>query len=316
MTSVLVTGATGFIGGQVSRDLLRQGHPVSCCARSAAKIGDARICVVPDIGNSTDWAAALVGVSTIIHTAGRAHVFRDTSQNPIDEFRRINRDGTLNLARAAAREGVKRLVFVSSIGVNGATARRPFNESDAPCPDGPYAVSKLEAEDGLWEIGAQTGMEITVVRPPLVYGPNCRGNFLRLLRLVASGIPLPLASSGNRRNLIGVRNLSDFLIQCGFREEAANQTFLVSDEECISTTELVQLIAQHLARKTRLFRIPTPVLFGIAALVGKQKVVDSLWGNLEVDGRMARARLNWKQPISLDDGIRETCEWFAAAALR
>jgi nucleoside-diphosphate-sugar epimerase len=236
---------------------------------------------------------------------------RETHTKPIDAFRKTNVDITLSTARIAARAGVKRFVFVSSIGVLGnSSGDRILSESDAPSPQEPYAVSKWEAEQALHQLSAELDLPVVIVRPPLVYGPNAKGNFLRLLKLVASGMPLPFGCINNHRSYVGLSNLCDFLLVCAFHSDAGNKTFHVSDEEDVSTSELVRMLANEMGRSRQIMRCPPWLLSTIAAAVGRQKDLERLTANLRVDSQLARNILGWRPKNSLPAGIAEMVLWF------
>jgi nucleoside-diphosphate-sugar epimerase len=236
---------------------------------------------------------------------------RDKSVNALEEYRRVNVHGTETLARAAAEQGVRRMVFVSTAKVNGeSTSGRPFTEGDPPDPQDPYAVSKCEAEEALRSVAAKTGIDVAIVRPPLVYGPGVRANFLRLMKLVERGIPLPLPDTKNRRSLIGVENLADFLVLCASHSGAANQTFMVSDGEDVSTRELVARLARDLGRLARFLPVPEFLVRLAARLARKEAAVNRLLGSFYVSSDKARQRLAWKPPVTLDIGLAATARWY------
>lgn len=247
------------------------------------------------------------GCDVVLHLAGRAHVMHEEALDPLGRFREVNTAGTLNLARQAAAAGVRRFVFASSIKVNGeeTAPNRPFRHDDAPRPADPYGVSKREAEDGLRALAATTGMEVVIVRPPLVYGPGVKANFLSLMRAVQRGLPLPLASvTGNRRSLVALDNLADLLITCVSHPAAAGQTFLVSDGEDLSTADLLRRMGRALHRPARLLPCPPPLLQMGATMLGKSAIGHRLLGNLQVDISHTRATLGWTPPITVDEGLR------------
>lgn len=312
---VLVTGADGFVGRTLVPALTRAGHDVRAAVRTARADGVPDAVAVGDIGPDTDWAAALAGVETIIHLAGRAHVTRKTEADPLPLYRRVNVEGTRRLAKAAATAGVRRLVFVSSVKVNGErTAERPFTEADDPAPEDAYGLSKWEAEQVL---GATAGgMETVVVRPPLIYGPGVRGNFMSLLRLCAKGWLLPLASVRNARSLIYVGNLADALVRVADHPAAAGQTFLVSDGEAVSVPELVRRIAAALGRSAHLLPVPPGLLRAGAALAGRPGAAARLLDSLVVDDRRIREILAWHPPFTMLEGLRETADWLRSPSSR
>ena len=307
---ILVTGANGYVGRAFcarARELVR---PVRVAVRQGASLPDAPhadLMTMGSIGSSTDWHAALTGCNTVLHLAARVHVMNDNAPDPLQAFREVNTLGTLQLARQAATAGVRRFVFVSSIKVNGeaTTHGSPFTASDAPAPEDPYGISKAEAEAGLRQIAAETGMQVVIVRPPLVYGPGVKANFAALVRALQRGLPLPLgAVTDNRRSLVALDNLVDLLITCMDHPDAANQTFLVSDGEDLSTTGLLQRLGQAMGRPARLIPVPPALLKLGAALIGKGDVAQRLLGNLQVDISHTRDTLGWTPPVRVDEGLR------------
>ena len=307
---ILVTGATGFVGNAVVQRLLAEdaSRRVVVAVRRDNQQWPERVLsrVTGDLEPSTDWSHALEGVSAVVHCAARVHVMADTAANPLDEFRRVNVQGTLNLARQAAAAGVRRFVFVSSIKVNGEASQsgHPFTADDVPAPLDDYGVSKMEAENGLREIAGQTGMEVVIIRPPLVYGPEVKANFAAMMRWLRRGIPLPLGAIHNQRSLVALDNLVDLIVTCLTHPAAANQTFLVSDGEDVSTTELLRRMGQAMGRPARLIPVPASWLKLAATLVGKPDVAQRLCGSLQVDIEKTRRLLGWTPPLSLDEGLR------------
>jgi nucleoside-diphosphate-sugar epimerase len=307
-TKVLVTGASGFVGRALCAELRQRGFVARAAVRNSAAVSRARAdtVIVGDIDGQTDWALALAGVDSVVHTAARVHVMRDTAADPLVEFRRVNVLGTLNLAKQAAAAGVRRFVFISSIGVNGwqTQSNRPFCESDAVAPHNAYALSKLEAEQGLYALAASTGMQVVVIRPPLIYGYQAPGNFATLLRAVKSGLPLPLGAVNNARSLVGLSNLLDFIVTCLVHAKAANQTFMVSDGQDVSTTVLIRAMAQAYGKWALLVPVPVWVLQAAARVLGKGEAVQRLCGNLQVDITKARTLLGWKPPVTFSEGLQ------------
>lgn len=266
---------------------------------------------IGEIGPDTDWRAALQGIYCVIHLAARTHVLDDRSTDSLADYRRINVQGTIRLAQQAAAAGVRRLVFLSSVKVNGeVTASKAYTEDDAPMPLDAYGITKHEAEQALHRISFDTGMEIVILRPPLVYGPGVKGNFLRLLRLINRGLPLPLASVRNQRSLIGVDNLVDAIITCMDAPAAAGKTYLVSDGEDVSTPELISKLAAGMNRPPRLLPCPVPLLHAGAALLGKSAAIARLTGSLTVDSTRIRRELGWQPRYSLDQGLNVTAQWY------
>lgn len=311
---ILVTGGTGFIGKALVKRLIGDGFPtrISIRRQGVTVPAGAQTVRVADLSPEIDWQAALEGISAVVHTAARVHVMEDKAADPLAEFRRVNVAGTLNLARQAAAAGVTRFVFVSSIKVNGEATElhRPFSANDEPAPLDPYGVSKMEAERGLYEIASQTGMEVVMVRPPLVYGPGVRANFASMMRWLRRGVPLPLGAIHNARSLVALDNLVDLLVICLTHPAAAGQVFLVSDGEDVSTTELLRRAAQAMGRSARLLPIPSTWLEGAAALLGRRNVAQRLCGSLQVDIEKTRQVLGWRPPLTLDEGLKKAVEGF------
>lgn len=311
---VLVTGANGFVGKALCRKLVDEGYGVRGAVRSeksALPSGVEKI-VVGDIDGNTDWSSALEGIDCVIHLAARVHVMRDESADPLSEFRKVNVEGTRKLAESAAAAGVRRLVYASSIKVNGeGTRSKPYTEDDRPNPQDPYGISKWEAEKILHDISAETGLEVVIIRPPLVYGPEVGGNFIRMLQWIAKGIPLPLDSVDNRRNLIYVGNLANALMLCSVHPEAKGKTFLVSDTESISTPELIRRIASTMHISPRLFGFPVSALGLLGKITGKSAEFSRLAGSLEIDSSRIRGQLGWTPPFTLEEGLTETIGWFS-----
>ena len=321
--SILVTGANGFVGSALCRRLRDAGMPVRAAVRdrlsipaSGSEHGRCDWMVLHDQSTDTETQQALDGVKAVIHLAARVHIMEDRAGDPLGEFRRINTDWTERLARAAARQGVRRFVFVSSIKVNGEESTVPFTEQDAPNPQDPYGISKWEAEQALAAVSSETGLEMVVVRSPLVYGPGVGGNFLQLLNVLRRGIPLPLALVENRRSLIFLGNLVDALMHCAQDTRAAGRTYLVSDGEDLSTPELIRRIAKASGVSARLWNVPLPLLRLVGQVLGKSMVIDRLLGSLQIDSSRIRRELDWHPPCSVDDGLAETAAWFSGVRER
>lgn len=313
---VLVTGATGFVGRAMVAQLQADGISVVAAVRhpGSGSAQGVREVVISDIGPATDWRPALAGVDAVIHLAARVHQMRETAPDPLLAFRSVNALGTAALARAAAASGVSRFVFVSSIKVNGEETApgRPYTERDAPQPLDPYGVSKSEAETTLREIATTTGMPSVIVRPPLVYGPGVRANFLSMTRWVARGIPLPLGGvTENRRSLVALGNLVSLLRLTLEHPGAAGETFLVSDGDDVSTAELLRRTARALGRRALLIPVPTGALQAAAGVLGRREVAQRLCSSLQVDIGKARSVLGWRPPLTLDDGLRRAVEGLA-----
>lgn len=313
--TVLVTGSTGFVGLAVCRQMVALGRSVRGAQRQpGATPGAWETAVVAPLSSQTDWTQALSGCQAVVHTAARVHVMSETAEDPLTEFRRTNVEGTLELARQAAAAGVRRFVYISSIKVNGeaTVANHPFTAYDMPAPQDPYGRSKLEAEQGLQRLADQTGLEVVTVRPPLVYGPGVKANFASLLRVLRLGMPLPLGSvTENRRSLVALDNLVDLLIACVEHPAAANQTFLVSDDEDLSTTHLLRRMGLALGKPARLLPVPPGWLMLGATVLGKSDVARRLLGNLQVDITHTRQTLGWTPPISVDVGLKRAVEGMA-----
>ena len=311
--SILVTGANGFVGRAMVARLRRDGAAVRAAMRTrqAENLNAAEVFCGLDIGGATDWAPALRGVETVIHCAARVHVMRDTGADPLQEFRRVNVQGSVNIATQAIEAGVKRFVFVSSIGVNGAeTFDRAFQADDAPAPHSPYAQSKLEAEVALRRLSAQFGIELVIVRPPLVYGPDAPGNFSTLIRAIHRGIPLPFGAVDNLRSLVALDNLVDLLALCGNHPAAAGQIFLVSDGEDVSTPTLLHRIASALGRSARLLPVPVLLLRGAARLLGRAGAAQSLCGSLQVNISKTRKLLRWSPTVGMEAALANTARQY------
>ena len=305
---VLITGSNGFIGKTLLLLLPTRAHKTVATVRVAPDDRNAPsyAVAISDIDAATNWSTALHGSDAVIHLAARVHVMRDTAIDPLAEFRRVNTEGTLNLARQAAAAGVRRFIFLSTIGVNGNSTShgKIFTETSASLPHDPYSVSKHEAEVGLRAISKSMGMEIVIIRPTLVHGSKAPGNFGKLTRLVAKSLPLPLASIQNRRSLVGIDNLVDFIITCLEHPAAANETFLVSDGEDLSTPDLIRRMAHSMNRPARLLPIPKSVLMAAATILGKRDMAQRLCGSLQVDISKSRTLLGWNPLVSVDEGLR------------
>jgi nucleoside-diphosphate-sugar epimerase len=314
---ILLTGATGFVGAGLAAALCRVTRfQVRALVRrtNIAHSGPIEWLRYSGLDDRAGINDAVKGVALVVHAAARAHILTEGERDPLAAFRRVNTEWTLQLAEQAAKSGVRRFVYLSSIKVNGeATAPgRPFSARDASAPSDPYAISKYEAESGLRELARATGMEVVIIRPPLVYGAGVKGNFLSMMRALHSGIPLPLGAVNNRRSLVALDNLLSMIERCLEHPAAANQTFLVSDGEDLSTTDLLRRTSEALGRQPRLIPIPVPILMAAAALVGKRHVAQRLCGWLQLDITDARAILGWDPPISVDDGLRAAAKHFMA----
>jgi len=306
---LLVTGASGFVGKALIAELAKHGIEVRCALRKHCLLpAGVESIILSSIDKDANWSAALREVNAVVHLAARVHVMNDNAGDPLTEFRKVNVDGTLNLAMQAAQAGVKRFIFISSIKVNGEAtqAGQPFTADDIANPQDPYAVSKFEAEQGLLKIAQETGMEVVIIRPPLVYGAGVKANFLSMMRAVKRGLPLPLGAIDNRRSFVYVENLVSLILKCIEHPAAANQVFLAADGEDLSTTGLLLACAKALGVKARLLPVPQKLIELGAALIGKQNVAQRLCGNLQIDISKAHRLLGWKPPFSVADGLKKT----------
>lgn len=303
---ILITGGSGFLGKSLIEELSSKDTNLVSVYRNKS-ITPRQGFLIDSLNSQTDWTNAFLEVDVVIHCAARAHIMKDQSQDPITSFREINTFGTLNLARCAAKDGVKRFIFISSIKVSGETTSLgcPFKSSDEPNPTDPYAISKFEAEEGLKAIAEETGMQVVIIRPPLVYGPGVKGNFASLMKFTTKGLPLPLgAITRNLRSIVSVENLVDLIITCIEHPDAANQIFLVSDDHDVSTAELLNEMARADDRSSRLVPVPASLMQFAANLLGKGAVAERLFGSLQVDIEHTKKVLNWSPPISFSEGIR------------
>jgi nucleoside-diphosphate-sugar epimerase len=338
----LITGANGFVGRALGVELSRRGYAVRSAVRSVAGPDEGIDQVaIGNIDGATDWSEALRGVEVVVHLAARVHVMRDTETDPLVAFRRVNVEGTANLARQAAEAGVKRLVYVSSVKVNGESTcpvdssdlleippsppflkggigspyakgkagRTAFTETDVANPQDPYGISKWEAEQALHRVAQETGLEVVIVRPPLVYGAGVKGNFAQLIRVLKKSIPLPLASVRNLRSLVYVGNLVDALVLCATHPAAAGQTYLVSDGEDVSTPDLLRRLGAAMGHPARLFPCPPALLKLAGRLTGNSDQVERLLGSLQVDSGKIRRELGWTPPFTLEQGLQATADW-------
>jgi nucleoside-diphosphate-sugar epimerase len=311
---VLLIGASGFVGRHLMRHLLAEGIPFRAAVHRSEDGFPAGVEVVRGtrLDSRFDWSPALAGCDAVVHLGARVHIMADKSADPLADYRAINVDGTLSLGRQAISAGIRRFVFLSSIKVNGEATRpgQPFTASDAPMPLDPYGISKLEAENGLRALAGNTAMGVVVLRPPLVYGPGVRANFLSMMCWLHRGVPLPLGGIDNRRSLIGVDNLVD-LIATGLNHPAAvNQTFLASDGEDLSTSELARRLAAALEKRAHLLPIPQAWLLFGGRIAGQGGAVTRLCASLQVDIGKTGDVLGWRPPVSVDEGLRRTANWF------
>jgi UDP-glucose 4-epimerase len=316
LPTVLVTGASGFVGLRLCARLAAAGHRVKAAVRSensvlAALAPGVSVVRVGNIGADTDWREALDGVDIVVHLAARAHVMRDAASNPLAEYRRVNVAGSECLARAAATAGAHRLIYLSSIKVNGeATIEAPFRESDAPAPLDAYGRSKWEAEQVLSKIAAETGLGLTILRPPLIYGPGVKGNLARLLRWIDRGLPLPFASVVNRRSLIYVENLIDAVL-AAMLHPAPGRTYLVSDAYDLSTPQLIRALARGLDQPPRLLAVPPSLLRLAGACTGQRDAVGRLVGSLQIDASRIATELGWRPGHDPEQGLILTAKAYS-----
>lgn len=312
----MVTGANGFVGSALVARLTSSLPAIevrACMRRPDTGLPvEVDSVLVKDIAPDTDWRCAVADADVVVHAAARVHVMEDKSVDPIAEFRRVNVEGTLNLARQAAWSGVRRFIFISSIKVNGERTSPGtfYTADDTPAPIDPYGVSKYEAEVGLCQLASETGMDVVIIRPPLVYGPGVKANFLNMMRWLQKGFPLPLGTVRNKRSLVALDNLVDLIVTCVDHPSAVNQTFLVSDGEDLSTTELLTRMGNALGKPARLVPIPPRVLESGLSLLGKQAVAKRLCGSLQVDISKTRELLGWSPPVSVEEALRKTAEDF------
>lgn len=310
---VMVTGANGFVGQALCAEVIQRGFHIRGATRSVCELPvGVEPVIVGEIDGKTDWTSALHSVDVVIHLAARVHVMKDAAADPLAEFLKVNLHGTVDLAEQAARAGVRRFVYVSSIKVNGERTDEaaPFTELDEPNPQDPYGISKWRSEQALQRIAQETGLEVVIVRPPLVYGPGVKGNFAQMLKVLNRGIALPLSAVTNLRSLIYVENLVDALILCATHPAAAGQTYLVSDGEDISTTDLLRQLGTAMDHPAHLFPSHPALLKLAGRLTGKAEQVERLLGSLRVDnGRICR-ELDWTPPYTLEQGLRATASWY------
>lgn len=312
MPTVLLTGATGFIGSALIKQLLTNKRKVIAAVRfEASELPECTQRIITgDMSENIRWGQALQNIDVVIHMAARAHIMDDSAVDPLAQFRQINTEGTLNLARQAADVGVKRFIFISSIKVNGemSVSGQPFQPDDKYIPTDPYGLSKYEAEQGLLAIAKETGMEVVIIRPPLVYGPNVKANFLSMMRWVNRSVALPLGAIHNQRSFVALDNLVSFIIHCIDHPKAVNEVFLISDGADVSTAELLRKTAKAFDKKLMLIPVPVWLMTFSAKLIGKGDVVDRLFGSLQVDSSKARELLDWKPVITMGEQLKQTAE--------
>ncbi|MFH0799360.1 MAG: NAD-dependent epimerase/dehydratase family protein [Pseudomonadota bacterium] len=322
MAKILVTGANGFVGRKLCSVLQMRGCDVRAAIRCHAERNEAAVAhhdrlsvsdvvAVGDIGSDTVWSDALKNVEVVVHLAARVHIMQEMSKNPLESFRSVNVLGSKKLAEEAARRGIRRFVYISSISIHGnSTGERAYVEGDEAQPHSPYAVSKWEGELALRNVAEKTGFELVIVRPPLVYGPGVGGNFLRLMKWADKGFPLPLGRVHNLRSFIGIENLVELLVRCVEHPRAAGETFLVADGGDLSTPDLMRRVAKLLGRPARIVPFPVSFLRWGAKVFGQEDVLDRLCNCLQVDAGKAIRLLGWKPLMSLDEGLERTTGWY------
>lgn len=313
MKRVLVTGANGFVGDGLCKRLLSEGHQVTAALRRPVVPffhESINSVIVGNVDDKTDWTNAIEGIDIVVHLAARVHQMAEEAVDPLQAYRQVNVKGTKNLAESSARAGVSRFVYLSSVKVNGEESLTAYRENDEPMPEDAYGISKIEGERQLSAIAENCAMEFVVIRPPLVYGPSVKANFLALMRLVDRKIPLPLANVSNRRSFIYLGNLVDCIITCMNHPSAAGQTYLVSDDRDISTPDLIRWIACALNTAAYLFPCPQTLLSLVAGLLGKKDALNRLLGSLTVDISKIKRELSWTPPFTVESGLLNTAKWF------
>jgi UDP-glucose 4-epimerase len=316
MTNILITGATGFLGKPLIKQLsleFTKSNIFPVLRKNSTLFGEFSPIVVDDVNSTTDWSDKLQGIDCVIHCAARVHVMNEVDEDPLEAFREVNVRGTLQLAQAAAKSGVKRFIFVSSIKVNGesTTGRLPYQSSDTPNPEDPYGISKAEAEEGLKKLAEETGIDVVIIRPPLVYGPGVKANFAAMLKLVSTGLPLPFGCiKNNQRSMVYVENLISLITECINNKNAANQTFLISDDDDLSTKAFVQGLSKALGKSRFMLPVPNTVIFLAGKVLGKAAIIDRLCGSLQVDINHTKNTLNWQPPYSVEQGFSATAKYF------
>ena len=314
MNKILITGSTGFVGQNLCKKLILDKNFVRETTRSNVKkkLDKREVFTVGEIDENTNWSTALKDVDCVIHCAARAHIMNEKKLDSLSSYRKINVEGTRNLAEQSAKAGVKRIIFLSSIKVNGEKTKLsiPFRHDDNPKPEDAYGISKWEAELALQKISKEYGTEIVIIRPPLIYGPNVKGNFLRLMDLLARRIFLPISRTDNVRSLVGMENLVDLICCCIKHPDAAGKVFLVSDDKDVSTSELIKKIGNAMGKSQFFVPIPFFLLKILGRIIGKSSEIERLFGNLQVDCSNTLNVLGWRPPVSFDDEILKTVQWY------
>ncbi len=312
---LLITGANGFVGRALCTQAVSNFFIKGVVRSQQSLPSDVKTVLIDTIDGNTDWRDALQGINVIVHLAARVHVMHDHTNDPLQEFRKVNVDGTVNLAKQAALAGVKRFVFISSIKVNGESTPlgQPFQADDLPLPVDAYGLSKYEAENALKQLASETGMEVVIIRPPLVYGVGVKANFYSMMRWLDKGVPLPLGAIHNHRSLVALDNLVDLIITCIDHPAAANQIFLVSDGEDLSTSELLHHTAIALDKSAKLLPVPVWLLQMAASLLGKRAVAQRLCSSLQLDITKTRQLLNWTPLVSVDDALHKTAQYYRSS---
>lgn len=303
---ILLTGISGFLGSRLAEVMMSNSDiDLTGVTRDNANLPVAKIVQIKTLNGNTDWSKALTDQRVVIHCAA-AYIMKDKELDPLTEYRKVNVDGSLNLARQAAQAGTNRFIFISSIKVNGENTAidKPFNAEEKPMPKDPYSISKWEAEQGLQQLASETNMEVVIIRSPLIYGPGVKGNFASMMKLVKKGLPLPLGAIHNKRTLVALDNLVDLIVTCIYHPAASNQTFLAGDDSDFSTTELLKGLARAGGKPSRLVPLPSSFLMFAASLLGKKEIAQRLLGSLQVDISKAQKIIGWKPPISVEDALR------------
>lgn len=304
---ILLTGSSGFIGSNLTKELDQRNIKYLPVSRRKDYPNKKNFYPIANIDESTNWTFALKECSSVIHTAARVHIMNDSSKDPLAKFRKINVDGTINLARQSIEEGIKRFIYLSTIKVNGDNTEidKPFFYNNTNLPSDPYAISKFEAEEELKTLCQNSNMDLVIVRPPLVYGPGVKGNFNLLIKAIALNIPLPLKGIDNRRSLISIYNLNDFLIKCLNFEGSLNETFLISDDQDLSTSELISKICFYMKKKDLSFKLSETMLINLFSFIRKQKEILRLTNNLQVDISYSKEKVSWAPIFTVEDSLKE-----------